>query len=226
MPDAPSAGAASIVCRPATRADVPFLAEIEEIASTPPFERSMWAELAEPFGVRTRVFLEAMLDADASSWGGVDDFLVLEADGRPAAACAVYDAPPGPCDRRALDLSRLGGIAARLGWDAATARAFRDAYEAAWGPPDPVFLQPQAPAIVEAVGVLPACRGLGLGDRLMAEAKAEARRRGHDALGVMAIHGNDRAHRLYARHFERWATFHEAAFDHRFPGVTKYRSDV
>lgn len=55
----------------------------------------------------------------------------------------------------------------------------------------------------------------------MLEAKTETRRRGHDALGIMAIHGNDRAHRLYERHFERWA-----AFDGRFPGVTKYRSSV
>lgn len=58
------------------------------------------------------------------------------------------------------------------------------------------------------------------------DALAEARRRGHDALGIMAIHGNDRAHRLYERHFDRWATFHEAAFDGRFPGVTRYRSTI
>lgn len=133
---------------------------------------------------------------------------MLEVDGRPAAACAVFDARFEPCDRRTVNLERLPEIARLLGWDAQTAEAFQAHYEALWGPPDPIFLQPQAPAIIESVGVLPGFRGLGLGDRLMQEAKAEAKRRGHEAIGVMAIHGNDRAHALYQRHFERYATYY------------------
>ena len=76
--------------RSGMRTDIPFLARMEEEASTPPFERSLWAELLEPNGTSTQDFLAAMLAADASQWGRVEDFLVLEVAGRPAAAADQY----------------------------------------------------------------------------------------------------------------------------------------
>lgn len=212
--------------RHATLADVPFLAEICEIASKPPFERSFWDELTEPLGVSTRQFLEAVFAERASNWGNVEDFVVLEVDGEPAAAAAVFNARLESCDRRFLDLERLPAVAARLGWDGDAVAEFENRYNAFWGPPDPIFLYPQAPAIIESVAVLPRFRGLGLGARLIEEAIAEARRRGRDAIGVMVVHGNDRAQALYERYFKRWASFHAAYFDDKFPGITKYRSTL
>ncbi|TAD87693.1 MAG: GNAT family N-acetyltransferase [Alphaproteobacteria bacterium] len=210
----------------APHADIPFLAEIEEIASKPPFEYSMWDALVAPFGVTPRAFLEAMLAANAANWGAVEDFLVLEVEGRPVAACAVFDAPLEPCDRRPVKLERLPEVGRLLGWDTETTNGFRDHYNTLWGAPDPIFLQPQAPVLIESVGVLDGFRGRGLGERLMLEAKATAKERGYDTIGIMVIHGNDRAQQLYERHFERWASFYPAVFDHKFPGLTKYRAKL
>jgi GNAT superfamily N-acetyltransferase len=226
MPATHAQPARSITRRKAERADIPFLVEIEEMASTAPFEQSMWDQLVEPFGMSSRALVEVMFATGASNWGGVEDFLVVEVDGQRAAACAVFDACFKPCDRRTLKLERLPEMARRLCWDAMTTERFREHYEMLWGPADPIYLQPQAAAIIECVGVLPAFRGLGLGDLLMREAKDEARRRGHDSIGIMAIRGNDRAEALYERHFERYATFYPAAFSQEFPGVTKYRSKL
>lgn len=215
-----------ITSRPATSADIPFLARIEEIASTPPFEVSGWAQFVDPTGTPVRDFSEAMFAADASRWGSVRDFIVLEVEGAPAAACCVYDADPAPGDKRPLRLDRIAAVAAALGWSDAVADAFIDLYEETWGPEDPPYLQPQAAAIVECVGVLPEFRGMGLGDRLMEAAFAEARARGHGDIGIMATWGNDRAMRLYDRHFARHVTFHADAFGGRFPGLVRFRADL
>ncbi len=209
--------------RQATRADVSFLAQIDHIASIPPFERSIWDQYLEGTGTPTVRFLEAMLDEDASNWGRVEDFIIIEIGGTAAAACAVYVDVGG--ERGIVKLTKLPNIARRLGWDQNAINNFRAEYEKDWAGDD-TFLKAQAEATIESVGVLPEFRGRGLGDRLMRESKAKARRDGHASIGVMVVDGNDRAQRLYERHFERHITYHSGFFGGRFPGLIKYRAEL
>jgi len=78
--------------------------------------------------------------------------------------------------------------------------------------------------IIENVGVLPDYRGQGLGRRLLQEAIAVARDTGLSHVGIMIIHGNDPAQRLYeSLGFQPYVTYYADFFDNQFPGVTKYR---
>lgn len=213
----------AIAVRSATRDDIALLARLDHEASLPPFERPFWDDLLEGTGTAPLDFLEAMFAVGGSNWGAIEDFLILEVDGAPAAGCAVYLATGDAARGHPLNLARLPAIAEWLAWPRATRDAFEAAYRALWAE-DPIFYAPQAPAIVETVAVLPEHRGRGLGDRLMVEAKARARGLGVDAVGIMVVHGNDAAARLYAKHFEPWATFHPAYFGGAVPGLTKFRA--
>lgn len=212
----------AMFARPGCPADIPFLARIIEIASTPPFPQSLWRAVLDPVDTPTQPFVQALLEEDAFAWGKVQDFVVLTVDGTPAAACAVY--VPDAGNRHPLRMDRMPAVAARLGWDPTKAETFRAAYAEVWTDGDETALAPLAGAIIEAVGVLPEFRGLRLGDRLMQAAKVAARSLGAHDLGVSAITGNDAAHRLYARHFAPVVTLHPALFDGQFPGETKYRA--
>lgn len=223
-----SAAADPVTVRRAVPADVPFIARIETIASTPPFPESLWLPLVRPTGTPLQAFLEALHGEDVSAWGTVADTIVLEEEGRPVASCAVFEPSTDPgADQRPMRLDRLPRLAARLGWSDAVTADFRAGYEGAWGPGDQPHLRPQAPVIVETVGVVPEARGRGLGRRLIAAALDEARRRGHRTAGIMAVIGNDVAHRLYrAMGFRPVSTYHAAFFDDTFPGVVRYRASL
>jgi GNAT superfamily N-acetyltransferase len=209
--------------RAASEADIPFIAEIEEIASTPPFPHSMWTPILEPTGTGLRPFLVAMYETGASRWGSVADFRVLMQGAEPVAGCMVYAPEPDDPDPRSLRLDRLPELGARLSWTRATVAAFRSAYDAAWGEPGD-WLKPQATAILETVGVRPGARGTGLGRALVADAIRQATTCGHGHLGVSFVLGNARGQRLYeAMGFEPVVTFHAAFFEGTFPGFARYR---
>lgn len=213
----------TVTVRRGERRDVHFLARVMELASTPPFERSMMDRYLERTSTSTVDFLAAVLEEGAFNWGTINEFIVLEVDGEAAAACSVYDPDPAAADHSILNLDLLPRIVDRFGWQAHQVDRFREMYAEDWNADDQ-SLRPQADAIIEAVAVLPGFRGLSLGTRLIEEAFAEARGRGHNSIGIMVIHGNDRAQRLYERHFEPYITYHAAFFGHAFPGVTKYRA--
>ncbi|MEM9091522.1 MAG: hypothetical protein AAGC93_22630 [Cyanobacteria bacterium P01_F01_bin.53] len=149
---------ASLSTRRATIADIPFLARIEYEASLPPFNYCFWEDMLQGTDTTALQFIEAELRADASNWGGVADFLILENQGKPVAAAAGY--APNLENYCPLDLSRLDAIAADLKWSQATTTTFRDRYMDFWGGDiRPFFLTPQAPWIIENVAVLPGSRG-------------------------------------------------------------------
>lgn len=210
--------------RQATVSDIPFLAEIDCMASTPPFEQSFWEELTQPAGTPAKQFLEAVLVQEASNWGNVEDAIVLELEGVAAAACIVYEPSSDPDAWHPVNLSKLGAIAQKLGWSTEATETFEQAYKQVWTSGGGTFLEPQAPVIVESVGVRPQYRGKGLGKALMEAAFAQARQKGHDEIGIMAIHGNEPARRLYEQFFEPYLTFHAAYFDIDFPGITKFKA--
>ncbi|TVR79945.1 MAG: hypothetical protein EA405_12005 [Rhodospirillales bacterium] len=116
-----------IVARAGRAEDIPFLARIIEIASTPPFPQSPLRQVLDPVDTPTLPFLEVVLAEDAFAWGLIADFVVLTVDGNPAAACAVF--VPDAGNRHPLRMDRMPAVAARLGWDDARLQAFRAAYD-------------------------------------------------------------------------------------------------
>jgi len=217
---------ATLSTRKATIADIPFLTRIEYEASLPPLDHCFWEDLLEGTGTTALQFIEAELQADASNWGDVEDFLVLEEAGQPVAAAAGY--VPIEEDYCPLRLSRLGAIAEALNWSEAVTNLFRDRYLELWGGDlRPFFLTPQASWIIENVAVLPEARGRGLGKALLRALLEEGRSQGHEFAGIMVINGNETARHTYESvGFKPYQTFHADYFIEQFgiefPGVTKF----
>ncbi len=212
--------------RKATTVDIPFLARIEYEASLPPLNHCFWEDLLD--GIRTTAmqFIEAELKTDASNWGNVSDFLILEAQGKPVAAAAGY--VPGTEDYCPLRLSRLEAIAQELKWSRENLTTFHDRYMALWGGDlRPIFLTPQATWIIENVAVLPEARGQGFGKVLLRALLEEGRSQQHNFAGIMVINGNEVARHTYESiGFKPYQTFHADYFSEQFniefPGVTKF----
>jgi GNAT superfamily N-acetyltransferase len=211
--------------RKATPADISFLARIEYEASLPPLNHCFWEDLLDGTGTTALQFIEAELRADASNWGNMADFLILEAEGKPVAAAAAY--VPDTEDYCPLRLSRLEAIAHELKWSRASLTTFHDRYMALWGGDlRPIFLTPQATWIIENVAVLPEARGRGFG-KVLLKALLEEGRSQHDFAGIMVINGNDVARRTYESiGFKPYQTFHADYFSEQFniefPGITKF----
>ena len=192
----------------------------------PPFDHCFWEDLLEGTGTTALQFIEAELRTDASNWGNVADFLILEAEGQPVAAAAGY--VPDTEDYCPLRLSRLEAIAKELNWSKETLSVFRDRYLALWGGDvRPFFLTPQATWIIENVAVLPEARGQGFGKALLRALLEEGRSQQHEFAGIMIINGNDIARYTYESvGFKPYQTFHADYFSEQFniefPGVTKF----
>lgn len=217
---------ATLSTRKATTADIPFLARIEYEASLPPFNHCFWEDLLEGTGTTALEFIEAELRADASNWGTVADFLILEDQGKPVAAAAGY--VPDTENYCPLRLSHLEAIAQELKWSKEHTTVFHDRYMALWGGDlRPFFLTPQATWIIENVAVLPEARGQGFGKVLLRALLDEGRSQGHDFAGIMVINGNEVAHHTYESiGFKPYQTFHAdyfwEQFNIEFPGITKF----
>lgn len=208
--------------RPATSADLPFLAWCEYESALPPTTTCYWDELLDGLGTATDDFLQAYFASGLAAWGGIDDFRILELDGVPVAAAAGFE--PHSDDYRPLRLERLPALAERLGWSIATTNEFRTRYEQVWGGPHNAPLKPQAPWIIECVAVKPAFRGRGLVRILLQALLAAGRRRGHSHAGISVINGNETARRVYeSLGFEMYIAYGPAYFDGMFSGATKYR---
>ena len=212
--------------RKATTADLPFLARIEYEASLPPLNHCFWEDLLQGTGTSALQFIEAELRADASNWGNVADFLILEEQGKPVAAAAGY--VPNMEDYCPLNLSRLEAIARELKWSKDNTDTFHDRYLEFWGGElQPVFLAPQATWIIENVAVLPESRGRGFGKALLGALLEEGRSQQHSHAGITVINGNDVARHTYESvGFKPYQTFYSdyfmEQFDIEFPGVTKF----
>ncbi|MEL4897674.1 GNAT family N-acetyltransferase [Crocosphaera sp. Alani8] len=216
--------------RKANRQDIPFLARIEYEASLPPLNHCFWEDLLE--GTQTEVlpFIEAKLKADAGNWGLLEDFVIVEEQGKPVAAAAGYC--PNQDNYSPLNLSNLDKMAQELNWSQEIAEGFRDGYlQFLGGNLRPLFLSPQATWIIETVAVLPEARGKGLGKFLIKALLEEGKRQQHSYGGIMILNGNDAARRTYeAVGFKPYQTFYEDyfrdQFNLEFPGVTKFGVDL
>jgi ribosomal protein S18 acetylase RimI-like enzyme len=216
----------TINVRKATIADIPFLAQIEYEASLPPLNHCFWEDILQDTSTSVLEFIEAKLRTNASNWGFVSDFSILEEDGQPVAAAAGYT--PNTEDYCPLRLSCLAKISQALNWSSAVATAFCDRYEQFWGSDSrPFFLTPQTPWIIENVAVLPAARGRGFGKILLRALLAEGKSQQYSHAGIMVINGNDVARHTYESiGFKPYQTFHADYFSQQFnldfPGITKF----
>jgi ubiquinone biosynthesis protein Coq4/ribosomal protein S18 acetylase RimI-like enzyme len=221
----PSPSQATAQIRPATPADISFLAEIIYEASQPPSDHSFWEDILQGTGTGALSFLEAMLRQQASNWGNVEDFLILSEQGKPLAAAAGYT--PNPADFRPLHLSRLDQIAQELHWSAETCNTFADGYLQFWGDEcQPIFLTPLTSWTIENVAVLPDVRGRGLGKVIVKALLEEGRKQQHSHAGIMVVNGNDIARHTYESiGFKLYQTIHAEYFSdqfgQKFSGFTK-----
>lgn len=212
--------------RKARISDIPFLASIEYEASLPPLNYCFWDDFLQGTGTSALQFIEAKLQTDASNWGSVSDFSILEEDGKPVAAAAGYT--PNAEDYCPFRRSCLAKLADRLNWSAEVATAFGDRYEQFWGNNSrPLFLTPQAPWIIENVAVIPEARGRGLGKILLKAVLEEGRSQQHSHAGITIVNGNDAARHTYESiGFKPYQTFHADYFSQQFnidfPGITKF----
>lgn len=208
--------------RPATAADIPFLAIIQYEATLPPLDYCFWDGVLADTGTATLQFIEAMLQAQASNWGNVADFLILEFQGNPVAAAAGYK-PQG--DYRMLDLTKLAAIASILQWSATITAQFLDRYQQMFGPdPQPAYFAPSGDWIIEYVAVLPEARGKGLARILLEALLEKGRSHGCEFAGISIVNGNEMAAYLYEKlGFQRYQTFYADYFNGEFPGMTKFR---
>ena len=214
---------ADVQVRMAIPEDVSTVAHLDYQATLPPLGHSFYDDLLAPLGTETLPFLEAVFHHNASRWGAIEDFILLEVDNTVAAGCAVFT--PDPTAPDPINLEHLPAISKTLGWSDTQIADFAAAYgEMLQGPME--FLAPQADMIVEAVAVFPEFRGQRLGHRLMEAAKERAKNLGANTLGVMVIHGNDVAAHLYGQHFQPYISYHADYFDNQFPGVTKFRTKL
>jgi GNAT superfamily N-acetyltransferase len=215
----------ALLTRRAAIADIPFLARIQYESALPPLNYCFWEDML-PEGTSALQFIEAMLRAEASNWGDVANFLILEENGQPIAAAAGYE--PNPENYCPLSLSRLDAIADHLHWTSATTAEFHQNYERYWGGDyRPIFLTPQAPWIIEYVAVLPEGRGRGLGKVLLKAVLEEGRSQEHSHAGIMVVNGNDTACRTYESlgfklYLAYYADYFKELYKLDFPGVTKF----
>jgi GNAT superfamily N-acetyltransferase len=220
------ANLAEVGIRPATIADIPFLARIQYESFLPPMGQCFWDDVLQGTGISSLQWIEAILNADASNWGHAIDFWVLTEQGTPIAGAAGY--VPYSEDYRVLNLSKMVAIASALGWASDIAQEIGDRYQQIWGnDPQPIYLRPQADWMVESVAVLPEARGRGLGKKLVRAIVEVGRSRGHSTAGIAIINGNEAARRTYeALGFQPYVSYYAEYFDGLFSGFTKFRMQL
>lgn len=213
--------------RKATIMDAPFLARIVYEASLPPENHSFWEDILQGAPTNPLQFIESMLRTEASNWGSVADFLIVESHGKPVAAAAGYT--PNADDYCPLRLSALNNLAQDLNWTQETAAAFHEYYMAFWGDDlRPIFMAPQAPWIIEYVAVLPEARGQGVGKALLRALLEEGRSQQHSHAGIMIINGNEVARHTYESvgfkpYQAFYAEYFSSNFNIDFQGFTKFK---
>jgi GNAT superfamily N-acetyltransferase len=183
-------------------------------------------DLLSGLGVSSVQFLEGLLGAGASTWGGVEDAHILEEGGVPVAS--AFGFVPNPEKPMPVDLQRIDQVAAELGWAADQAEEFRIRYSAFSPTQDGLdIMKPHADYILEYVAVVPEARGRGLIKILMQTMLAQAKARGLSTAGIMIINGNDHAAHVYETlGFKPYCTYYEEFFADTmpgFPGLTRYR---
>ena len=211
----------SLITRPATEQDAPFLAEIMHESVIPVVNRGPFDAALEGLDIDPVRFDEALILSGANHWGQLDSFIVLEEDGEAVGAAAAY--PSRQPDMRPITPDGLNKVSEYLGWTPDQSRGFWRKYVAFFGlfPELPHLAQP-ADYVLEYVAIKEACRGRGLFLKLVEAHADRARKLGHKTLGISAVIGNDPAYRNY----QKFAKFHvrvgPEVYRNTFPGFDRF----
>jgi len=182
----------TMLIRPAGLDDSGFIARNILASQRGPRPRG-WFDIAlgwaEP---RCLAFVAQVATAETRSWWHVSHFMIAEVDGVPAAAlCALPATGTGVAARTAIT-----EVAEKTGLSAPELAAVfrRGAYSAnCW------VQGGEGDWLIEHVASLPAYRGRGLVQALIAHALAAGRKAGFTRASISFLIGNDAAERCYAR---------------------------
>lgn len=178
--------------RRARPGDVPFIAQVLEMASRGHLERGPW-DLIFPDDAERRRALEFIAGEASQSWCHHGLFHVAELDGRPCSALVTFE--PGELGDSSLAAPLVESFA-MLGFD-------EERVAAAGSRVAPVLACfPDMPAgtwIVENVGTREDARRRGLTRALLERALELGRRRGLATAQISCMIGNDSAQRAYER---------------------------
>jgi GNAT superfamily N-acetyltransferase len=177
--------------RPATKDDVPMIAEVVLLASRSHLETGVFYLMIESNDGDRLAFIRAMLTTQQRSWCHFENFLVAEVDGRPAAALSGYAAH----DTTLLPLEQafVAGFRAIGMSDAQIGASFQRSL---------VFLKCSSDDepkswIIEWVACLDTFRRRGLVRALLPAVINRGRDRGHTLTQIGIIMGNTSAQRAY-----------------------------
>jgi len=182
-----------ITIRPATPDDIPFLAQILDLAARSHVATGMYDYLFAQPPDSIRTFCAGLLGAETRSWAHYSSYLVAAWGGTPAAALAGYDVAERGFP---VLVAALKETMAKQGWTA-------DAQARCWermAVLEPCFA-PDIPGawVVESVATLPAYRQRGLIAALLTQVLADGRARGHSLAQISMLIGNTPAQQAYER---------------------------
>jgi len=171
-------------------AHIPFIAWVTLTAFRSHLERGFWDILIDGTEKETLRFLEALVATQAQHWVHLQNFIVAEVDGKPAAALSGYFERESSLREGMEEANRAIGRSAEeamAGWQRARSIGLcapRHS-EGAW--------------IVENVATVPEFRRQGMVDRLTASILDIGRQRGATTAEVALFIGNDPAQRAYEK---------------------------
>lgn len=215
-----------ISTRPATPDDVNFLARIMERSMLPAQGQGLFDELAQAIGIDRTGFHEALLRAEASNWGQIRDFIIVEQDGRPAAAAGSHLSNLE--DVRPITMGQVLSLSKQLELPQDAAKRLLQASISKFGVfgDTPHFRDP-AEYVVEFAAVLPEFSGLRLSRHFFGAHVKRAVERGCKTLGTRALVGNHSAlhawERLGLRHH---STISAEQVGHGFVGIHRLTLDL
>ena len=180
----------TLTLREGRDSDVPFLAEVLEMAGRGHLARGAW-DVTFPEARERGIALACIAGGDIPSWCHQSVFRVAEVDGRAGAALVAFDAA-------VVDQATLGPAL----YDAFETLGWAPERMAEVGPRLAPFTRcfPDMPAgtwIVENVGTRPACRRRGVVHALLEDALASGRKAGCRTAQISCLIGNEPAQRAY-----------------------------
>ncbi len=211
-----------ILFRPATQADLSFVAWCNYKATSPKPGFSYWEPLLEDFNTSVLKFIETVLAHNALSWGQVEDFVLGTYNGKPVCGASGFVMPSH--DYSPLRLDCLPRVAEALHWPDQYLTIFKERYEQVWSDPHEETLKPSGEWTIECVAVAEQFRKQGLGKQLITSLLDAGKKRECRSAGIAVTLDNSAAEALYKSvGFQSYITYWAAYFEGYYPGSHKFR---
>ena len=179
--------------RRGTPDDADFLAQVMMLASRGHLRRGVWDLIAGGSENNCLDYLRRLALSDPVSLCHYSSFIVVEQDGRPAAALCGFNPRAGGWPTLGIAMQN---VQRELGWTQADEKASAARTAPVW---QCTFDTLEGAWVIESVATLPEFRRRGLADALMAEILEVGRARGHRLAQLTILIGNDAARRAYEK---------------------------